>query len=314
LEDIRFDRRPELNRPVFVVAYRGWNDAGSAASHAVERLIRHFGAEQFASIDPDEYFDFTQARPYTRPLDEYRRELTWPRNEFYQARGERDLVFLLGSEPHLRWRRYAQNVVALAVELGVSESLALGALLADTPHTRPVPVSGGASTAEVAQRLKVAGINGSRYEGPTGILSVVGSLLADAGIPNGSIWAATPHYISAAPNPRAAATLLRHLGQVLGLSVPADELESESAAYEAQIESALADNPEAQQYIRDLELRSVDADDAPLDAPARGEALEPLEPLDPSQAEGLFRSVEEFLRRGPQPGTGEEPYGGGQKG
>jgi proteasome assembly chaperone (PAC2) family protein len=288
------------------MAYRGWNDAGAAASHAAEYIVDRLGGERFGFLDHEEYYDFTQARPHTRPAGEYQRELTWPQNEFFYARGAaggRDVVLFVGTEPHLKWRRYGQNVVRLTQDLGVTEALALGALLADTPHTRPVPLSGGSSTPELGDRLKAMGIHGSRYEGPTGILSVVGSMLTEVGIPNGSIWAAVPHYISATPNPRAAAVMVRQLNGFFRLDVPVEDLESEAATYEAQVESAISGNPEAQQYVRELELQSASESYGPdLDSPP---ADVMSEPLDESQAEGLIQSVEEFLRR-QQEGRGRE--------
>lgn len=297
MEDLRWDERPELRQPVMVMAFRGWNDAGNSASHAVEYLVEQLGAKKLGSLDPDPYYDFTQARPHTRPVGEYERELTWPGNDLYHHRGEddADAVFLLGTEPHLRWRRYAEQVVGFARECGVTEVIALGALLADSPHTRPVPLSGGASTPELARRLKGFGIEHSRYEGPTGILGVTGALLTQAGVPNGSLWASVPHYISATPNPRASAALLRQLTTIVPLSVGLEGLDAEAETYQTQIESALSDNPEAQQYVRELELRTLSTPENPdLDLPPQ-EGLG--EPMDDAQAEGLIRSVEEFLRR-----------------
>lgn len=298
MDDLRIDTMPSLESPLMLLAYRGWNDAGSAATYAIEYLIEQSGAEQFGAIDHDEYYDFTQARPHTRPLGEYQRELTWPKNELYAARLDdgRDVVFLLATEPHLRWRRYGQNVVRLAQDLGVTEALALGSLLADTPHTRPVPLSGGASTADFAGRLRAIGIGGSGYEGPTGILSVVGSMLAEVGVPNGSIWAAVPHYISAAPNPRATLAIVRSVEALLGLDVPVARLEDEADVYAAQVESAMATNPEAQQYVRELEFHSESGDGDPTSGEPEAEEFGG-EPLDASQADVAVQFVEDFLRR-----------------
>ncbi len=304
MDDLRIESRPQLEHPRMLMAYRGWNDASSSATHALEYIIAQTGAECFGSIDHDEYYDFTQARPYTRPVGEYQRELTWPGNEFYFLRGwgAEDLLIFVGSEPHLRWRRYGQNVVRLAQEFGVTRALALGALLADTPHTRPVPLSGGASTPDMASELKAHGISGSGYEGPTGILSVVGSMLSEVGIPNGSIWSAVPHYISASPNPRASIAMVRHVNTLFGLGIPLTDLEAEVEVYEHQVETAISGNLEALQYVRELELHSPDEGDEADRSKAQG--VYDGEPLDPSQAEGLIQSVEEFLRQ-QRGGTGE---------
>ena len=285
-------------------AYGGWNDAGSAATRAIEYLVEHLAATKFATIDPDRYYDFTQARPHTRPVGEFMRELTWPANNFFYAAPTTgsDVVLFVGTEPHLRWMRYGKAIVSLAQQVGVTESVSLGALLADTPHTRPVPLSGGSSTPDLGGKLQAIGIRSSKYEGPTGILSVVGTLLGEAGISNGSVWASVPHYISATPNPTAAAALVRQLNAVYMLDVPLGALDVESGAFQSQVETALADNPEAQQYVRQLELTSPPTDiqsyltprDSELDRPpGNGDS----EPLDESQAEGLIASVEEFLRR-----------------
>lgn len=297
MDDLRMESRPQLHNPVMLMAYRGWNDAAASASHALAYVTTQLGAEQFASLDHDEYYDFTQARPYTRPVGEYQRELTWPKNDFYflHQEGLPDVVLLIGTEPHLRWRRYGQNVVRLAQDLGVSAVLALGALLADTPHTRTVPLSGGASTAEMAVKLRERGISGSGYEGPTGILSVVGSMFTEVGIPNGSIWAAVPHYISAAPNPRASVAMVRHVNALFNLGVPLSHLEAEAEVYQHQVEAAIADNLEAQQYVRELEMQNQDELEEPDQEAGGGDMV--VEPLDASQAEGLIQSVEEFLRR-----------------
>ena len=297
MDDLKLEFQPELNSPLLILAYRGWNDAGSSATHAVEYLVKKLGGERFGYIDHDEYYDFTQARPYTRPTSEYQRELTWPKNEFYYTHnaGGRDAVLFIGTEPHLRWRRYGQNMVRFAQELGVSQALALGALLADTPHTRPVPLSGGASTSDMGEQLSAVGINGSGYEGPTGILSVVGTMLAEVGIPNGSLWAAVPHYISATPNPRASIAMIRQLDQLYDLGLIVTDLEAQAEVYEAQVESAISGNPEAQQYVRDLEMQNLaEPDDPALDTPRGSDTSEPL---DASQAEGMIEFVEEFLRR-----------------
>lgn len=306
MSEMRWESRPELERPVLLMAYRGWNDAGEAATRAVGYLAGQLGAERFAALDPEEYYDFTQARPITRPIGQYRRELTWPSNEFLYARGAggRDIVFFVGTEPHLRWRGYGETLVALVRELGITEVLGLGALLADTPHTRPVPLSGGASTPAMGKRMKRLGIESSGYEGPTGMLGVFGVMLSEARVPNGSVWAAVPHYISASPNPRAAAALAREVARLWGLDVPLGELEGEAAEYEAQVAAAVESSPEAQQFIRQLEQDADEDEEAPeqnLDAPPAGT---PGEPFDPSQAEGVIRSVEEFFRsrsRGDEP-------------
>ncbi len=289
MEDLIILDRPRLSDPVLIMAFKGWNDAGCGASYAAEHVVSTLRGERFAYIDSEEYFDFTESRPYTKPVGSYQRSLTWPQNDFFHARhGDRDLIVLVGTEPNLRWKRYSGHIVQVAREFGAREALALGALLADTPHTRPVPISGGATTPELAERLAAEGIKPSGYEGPTGIVTVSGQALAEAGIPNGSIWAAVPHYISASPNPMAAAALVRRLNSVLSLGIALDQLEAESAVYQHRIASALEGNLEAQHFVQQLEQR----------ADEEGEESEaaPEEPMNTEQADRLIQSIEEFLR------------------
>lgn len=291
MSDWTVENRPQTNDAYMIVAFKGWNDAGSAASYAVEHLVDQLGAQHIARLDPDEYFDFTEARPVTRAAGKYRRELTWPGNNLYHVRmsSGRDLLLMVGTEPHLRWKRYARELADLAEQFNVTEVLALGALLADTPHTRPVPLSGGAGSEDFGNRLKREGVKSSGYEGPTGILSVFSVALDERNIPNGSIWASVPHYISASPNPKASAAILEKLNRLLPLNVSIDKLNTEAIDYDSEIEAALRDNPEAQQYVRQLEMR-----DPLLGLPSPAEDIE--EEVDDAKAEGLIRSIEEYLR------------------
>ena len=171
-EELRVDHQPSLDRPVLVVAFRGWNDGGQGASLAAEHLVSTWEAERFADIDPEGFFDFQATRPRVSLVDGLTRRIDWPDNIFFHASPEngRDAVLLLGNEPNLRWRRFTGIVIELAHELGVELVVSLGALLADVPHTRPAPVTGAASDAELVKRM---GLQGSRYEGPTGIIGVL---------------------------------------------------------------------------------------------------------------------------------------------
>ncbi len=270
-----------------VCAFKGWNDAGDAASGAVSFLASTLGARRFAQVDSEEFYDFQANRPCIR-LDEHdQREITWPTVEIFEAqapRAPRDLVLVQGVEPSMRWRTLSANLIDLAEALGVQLVVTLGALLGDVPHTRPVTMTGHASDGALMQRL---GLQGSSYEGPTGIVGVLHAACAQAGLPSASLWAAVPHYVAAASNPKAALALLRRVEGLIGVSVDVSELESASADYERQVGLAVQSDPEIQAFVERLELAS--------DNEVEGSAAEV-----PS-GDMLAREFQRFLRqRGPE--------------
>jgi predicted ATP-grasp superfamily ATP-dependent carboligase len=270
-DELRIHGRPELERPVLLAAFRGWNDGAQAASLAAGYLAKTWGAEQFAEVDPEDFFDFQATRPHVSLEDGLTRRIDWPETGFYHARPEgldRDLVLLLGIEPNLRWRTFTDLVVGLAQELEVELMITLGALLADVPHTRPAPVTGSASDEELVQRL---GLSASRYEGPTGIVGVLHDACRQADIPSASLWAAVPHYVSLTPSPRAAVALCERLGSLIGVEVDVDELEEAAQSYEEQVSEAVASDEETASYVEELERRA-DSIEESSDLPS-GDAL-----------------------------------------
>jgi proteasome assembly chaperone (PAC2) family protein len=259
-DELRIDHRPELERPILVAAFRGWNDGAQAASLAAGYLAKTWGAERFADVDPENFFDFQATRPHVSLEEGLSRRIDWPETAFYHARPEdRDVVLLLGIEPNLRWRTFTELVVGLARDLGIELLITLGALLADVPHTRPAPVTGSATDTELVERL---GLSASRYEGPTGIVGVIHDLCGQSGIPSASLWAAVPHYVSLTPSPRGALALCERLGDVLGIQIEADELEEAARNYEEQVSEAVASDEETAAYVDELERRSDQLDDA----------------------------------------------------
>jgi predicted ATP-grasp superfamily ATP-dependent carboligase len=270
-DELRIHSRPELERPVLLAAFRGWNDGAQAASLAAGYLAKTWGAEQFAEVDPEDFFDFQATRPHVSLEDGLTRRIDWPETGFYHARPEgldRDIVLLLGIEPNLRWRTFTDLVVGLAQELEVELMITLGALLADVPHTRPAPVTGSASDEELVQRL---GLSASRYEGPTGIVGVLHDACRQADIPSASLWAAVPHYVSLTPSPRAAVALCERLGSLIGVEVDVDELEEAAQSYEEQVSEAVASDEETASYVEELERRA-DSIEESSDLPS-GDAL-----------------------------------------
>src|SRR5271154_5798177 len=288
MQPLIWDRRPDgLRAPAMVCAFQGWNDAGDAASSAVAFLASALDARSFARIDSEEFYDFQANRPCIRFDESQAREIKWPTVEIFEApapRAPRDLVLVQGVEPSMRWRAFSTHLVDLAEALGVQVVVSLGALLGDVPHTRPVAMSGHASDAALLARL---GIQASSYEGPTGIVGVLHTACARAGLPTASLWAAVPHYVAAAANPKAALALVRRLEGLIGVSVDVSELESAAADYERQVGLAVQSDPDIQAFVERLEQAA--------------ESEEEGSPEDVPSGDMLAREFQRFLRqRGPE--------------
>jgi proteasome assembly chaperone (PAC2) family protein len=286
MQPLLWDRRPEpLRAPALVCAFKGWNDAADAASTALTFVGGALGAERFATIDPEEFYDFQSTRPQIRLTEGRTRRIDWPAVELYEVRvprAPRDLVLLAGAEPNMRWRTFVRVVVELAEALGVQMVVTLGALLADVPHSRPISVTGLASDSSLVERL---GLANSSYEGPTGIVGVLHGACQDAGLPSASLWAAVPHYISAVPNPKAALALVRKLEGLVGVAVDATALETAAADYDTQVNRAVQSDPEIQAFVERLEQAASEAEES-------GEGLGQL----PS-GDTLAREFQRFLRQ-----------------
>ncbi|HYF25661.1 MAG TPA: PAC2 family protein [Baekduia sp.] len=292
-----WESRPDgLRAPALVCAFTGWNDAGDAASAALRFVGASLGATRFAQIDPEEFFDFQATRPRISITDGQTREIEWPSIELYETRAPyapRDLVLLQGPEPSHRWRTFCRIVVELAEALGVQTVVTLGALLADVPHTRPVGISGIVSDGATVQRI---GLQGADYEGPTGIVGVLHAACHEAGLPSTSLWASVPHYVAAAPNPKAALALVRKLESLLGVTVDAGELESATADYERQVSLAVQADPDVQAFVERLEQAAAEEEGR----------------LDPSalpSGDVLAREFQRFLRQRGGPGGGPDIAG-----
>jgi proteasome assembly chaperone (PAC2) family protein len=292
VEHVEWSERPELRRPALVVAFKGWNDAGEAATAALDFLIDSFEATEFARIDPEEFYDFTAVRPTVRLEEGLTRVIEWPDNVFRAARidgADHDLILFEGVEPSLRWRQFTGYLIDVARELGAESVITLGALLADVPHSRPVPMTGIASNQELVAKL---GFERSTYEGPTGIVGVVHHECAAAGLPSVSLWASVPHYVAAAPNPKAALALIRSFEGAAGVAVDATELEESAEDYERQVSAAVASDPDVKSFVERLE-QTMD------------EVTEDMSPERIPSADAIARDFQRFLRqRGPGPPQG----------
>ncbi len=251
MDHVRIDRRPELTRPAMVCAFRGWNDGGEAATAAAAYLRDRWEAQRFASLDPEEFFDFQVTRPTVRLVDGVTRRIDWPANDFFHASpGGRDVVLFLGIEPNVRWRTFIEAIVGLAGDLGVESLVTLGAFLADVPHTLATPLAGSAANPEEAASL---GMSASRYEGPTGIVGVLHDAALRAGVHSLSLWAAVPHYLPGGPNPKAALALAEKAAGVVEAPIDTDTLARAGATWEQQVSESIAENPELSAYVQRLE-------------------------------------------------------------
>ncbi len=268
-----------LEAPILIAAFEGWNDAGEASSTAARYVRDHFESVQVATVDAEDFFDFTVARPTVHLDDAGGRHISWPSTSVFAARIDgthHDLVTLTGHEPQLRWRSFVEHVVATAEEVGASLAVTLGALLTDIPHTRPVQVYGTSDDPVLAEQL---GMAPSDYEGPTGIVGVLGAGLRAAGVPTASLWASVPAYVSSAPSPKAALALVQRLATVFGTPIPCTDLEIAAASYERQVSDLVAEDDDTAEYVERLE---ADFDEASDDNPER-----------------LVADIEAFLRNQP---------------
>ncbi|MFM9367853.1 PAC2 family protein [Streptomyces sp. Da 82-17] len=291
---IELEGVPELVDPVMVAAFEGWNDAGDAASTAVAHLDREWKGEVFAALDAEDYYDFQVNRP-TVWLDGGVRKITWPTTRLSVVRvgGDkpRDLVLVRGIEPSMRWRSFCNELLGFAHELGVELVVILGALLGDTPHTRPVPVSGVTSDPDLARTMN---LEETRYEGPTGIVGILQEACTHAGVPAVSLWAAVPHYVSQPPNPKATLALLNRLEDLIDLRIPLGELAEDARAWQLGVDQLAAEDSEVAEYVQSLE-----------------EARDTAE-LPEASGEAIAREFERYLRRrdGGPAGPGHATDGG----
>jgi proteasome assembly chaperone (PAC2) family protein len=261
-----------LRSPVLIAAFKGWNDAGDSASFAADHLRRVWGGEIAYTIDPEEFFDFQAVRPEVSLSDGVTRKIAWPSNDIFAARiegAERDALIMVGTEPNLRWRTFTGLVTEIARSHQVSLVVTLGALLADVPHSRPVPITGTAADPTLVEKL---GLHRSRYEGPTGIVGVLHDACARAGIPSASLWAAVPHYLAVTPNPRGALALVAKAMDLIGVEADIKPLERAAEIYDQRVGDVVAGDEDVQAYVHLLEDRIDDSEVDSTEMPS-GDAL-----------------------------------------
>lgn len=280
---------PELADAMLIIAFEGWNDAGDAASTALDYVARRFDAEIVATIDPEPFFDFGSTRPMIRLREGGNRSIEWPEVSFSLLETEgRPLIVLSGPEPRLMWRTFCEQVVEVAQRLGVTTAVSLGALLAEVHHAQPVSVFGASSDADLTQRL---GLRKSTYSGPTGIVGVLQDALQRAGVASMSLWASVPTYVPSSTSPKAALALVERLVEVIGIQLSAGDLQIAATRYERQVDDILDDDDELADYAQQILLSSVDDDE--------DEMVESSFDLEDVDGDALIEDLENFLRDQP---------------
>ncbi len=271
-----------LRNPIMIAAFEGWNDAGESATGAISHLLTVWTHQQLAITDPEEYYDFQVNRPTIRVDAKVVREIIWPNTIVYAVSTphlENDFLIVKGIEPSMRWRRFADELLDLADDYESPLLITMGALLADTPHSRPISVTGSGSHPDVAERL---GVEISRYEGPTGIVGILQDAANRRDLDAVSLWAAVPHYVSTPPSPKASLALVNALEDFLEISIAQGDLPARARAWEDQVNQMAAEDAEVGDYVKQLES-SKDASEIPE-----------------LSGEVLAREVERFLRRNPE--------------
>ncbi len=254
MDSIQWERHPKSENAVLIAAFEGWNDGGTASTNALQRLIKALDAEKFASLDPEEYYVFTESRPTVSLVDGRSRKVDWQRNEFYHAKlpgSGQDVILLLGVEPNLRWRTYCSNLASVARALNAEKVVTLGAYLADVLYTLPVQITGFSSKMDIEERFDVSRSN---YEGPTGIVGVFSEYCRQQDFETLSLWAAVPYYISI-PNPKAVHALLSKLKEIFSFGIDLSALEKDADNFDNEINDVVAKDPNVAAYVRELKKR-----------------------------------------------------------
>jgi proteasome assembly chaperone (PAC2) family protein len=284
MEHVRWLAERELDRPVLIAGFTGWNDAGDAASTALTTMVESWGADVLAEIDPEPFTDFATIRPQVRLDHDRNRSIVWPTVGLWSASlPGTDVILMLGPEPALRWRLFSEQVTGIAEHFGATMAISLGALLADVPHSRPVPLVGTAADHELMERFE---LQPSQYEGPTGIVGVLHHALHRAGLPTASLWAAVPGYASQVPSPKAAMALIDRACSMIGTPAPLAGLATGALEYDARVAALIGDDDDMVEYLARLEHLSDETE-------ATEDDLTSAPPIDPDE---LMNEVEQFLR------------------
>ena len=308
---IQYHNQPILRDPIALVAFAGWNDAAEAATTAIKFLIERWKPIKIAEIDSEDFFVFTETRPTVKFVDGIQRTITWPTNQFFAyiaTELNRDVILFTGVEPQLKWKSFSSSFLEVCKQFNVSETVFLGALLADVPHSIEVPISGTSSSSDVMERLREMDVHSSRYEGPTGMIGVLQDVFRRIQVPSATLWAAAPHYLAATPNIKVTAALLNYVNTYLSFGLDLSDIQSDAIHFEEQITTLVERDPEASAYVRKLvEQLAQDAEDEDEDAEDETGALDATIPTGPlPSADTLIRDVEELLRQERKNGSSQD--------
>lgn len=287
-------QEPEVDLDCLIIAFAGWADAGESATSAIKFIQRQLAAKKFAEIDPEEFYDFTQTRPYTTRTREGRRRVQWPENEFSYWVGadqSKGAMTFIGVEPNLRWRTYSKTIIELAEKHGVNKVIHVGALLDAVPHTRDVKLTGASSDPKLQQTLETSGIHSSNYQGPTGISSALMEACVNREIEYMSLWGHTSHYLQAAPNYRIGYTLTEYLSTLLDLQLDLSELKTAATTFDDEVVKAIARDDQLSAYVQKLE----------------GQYDESLPVTEMPEPADMVRDLEQFLRSEQRRRPGDTP-------
>ncbi|TMC15241.1 MAG: PAC2 family protein [Chloroflexi bacterium] len=299
---IQYYKQPELRDPVVIVAFAGWNDAADAATTATKILIDRWAPTKIAEIDSEDFFVFTETRPTVKYTDGIQRTIVWPSNQFLSHIAPElphDVILFVGNEPQLKWKTFSKVFLEVCRNFKASEIVFLGALLADIPHSIPVPITGTSSDSDMMERLREMDVHRSRYEGPTGMIGVLHDACRRIQLPSASLWAAAPHYLAMTPNIKVTAALLTYLNAYLSLGLDLSGVQSDALHFEEQITALVARDPEAKAYVQKLEeqLAAQGLDEA-VDEENEQSSFDEITSTGPlPSADTLIRDVEELLRQ-----------------
>ncbi|HEY7854700.1 MAG TPA: PAC2 family protein [Aquiluna sp.] len=272
---------------ILLVAFEGWNDATEAASGALRAISDQLKAQTLEAVDPEDYYDFQFSRPLLELDDDGNRSLLWPGTELLQASkeglkanpGAENLFLLIGTEPSRRWISFAAEIMEMVQDREIDAVVMLGAMLADVPHTRPMPIFKSSQNVAMQQMF---GLEKSKYEGPVGILTVLSQAFEAEGIPVLSIWGSVPHYVHNTQNPKASLGFLSELSALTAMEFDTSALAETAFEWERSIDEISESDEEMASYIEQLEA-SRDAYESEL---ASGDAI--------------ARELERFLKDRPE--------------
>ncbi|CAB4566764.1 MAG: PAC2 family protein [Actinobacteria bacterium] len=260
---------PSLRDPIMLIAFSGWNDGAEAATGALDHLLSAWKDSNddvvpvlIAQVDSEDFYDYQVSRPQVRISDSMQREITWPGTQIFGLSipsMKKDLVIVTGVEPSMRWKSFTREILDIADDLETSMIITIGAMLSDSPHTRPIRILATTSNPSIGSRLD---LQPSNYQGPTGIIGAIQDGCTRRGIESLSLWASVPHYAPNAPSPKASLALIQAIEDYVGISIPLGDLREQAETWEDSVTQLASEDADVADYVKALEA-SKDATDLP---------------------------------------------------